>query len=305
MSPARAAFAWMVFPLGLCSAIAVTIVLMDQGVAPELALFGPIVAAYAVVLTLERFLPLHESWKHSRGDLHVDIGHLIVSGGITVMLLRPLMLAFTVMLAAWLSALISAPLWPGHWNLLAQLVLALIVGEFFLYWAHRWGHTIPLLWRFHAVHHSAPRLYGLNASRFHPVDLAISYYAPWTALVILGADARVLALFGLVSAVHGIFQHTNLPIRCGPLNWFFSMAELHRWHHSPVVREANNNYGQQLIVWDIVFRTRFLPNDRKPPEVIGMANLDAFPMTYLAQLASPFRWSRIKRESAELAGAVT
>ena len=72
-----------------------------------------------------------------------------------------------------------------------------------------------------------------------------------------------------------------------------------------VVREANNNYGQQLIIWDIVFGTRFLPADRMPPEVIGMANLDAFPMTYLAQVASPFRWSRIKRESAELAGAGT
>ena len=293
----------MVFPLGLCSAIAVTIVLMDQGVAPELALFGPIVAAYAVVLTLERFLPLHESWKHSRGDLHVDIGHLIVSGGITIMLLRPLMLAFTVMLAAWLSALISASfwpgLWPGHWNLLAQLVLALVVGEFFLYWAHRWGHTIPLLWRFHAVHHSAPRLYGLNAVRFHPVDLAISYYAPWVALVILGADARVLALFGLVSAVHGIFQHTNLPIRCGPLNWFFSMAELHRWHHSRVLDEANTNYGQNLIVWDVVFGTRFLPKDREAPEDIGLHDMPGFPMDYVGQVLSPVQWKHFADPAAE------
>ncbi len=65
----------------------------------------------------------------------------------------------------------------------------------------------------------------------------------------------VLALFTLVSAVHGVFQHTNLPIRCGPLNWFFSMAELHRWHHSRLLKEANTNYSQNLIVWDIVFCT--------------------------------------------------
>jgi sterol desaturase/sphingolipid hydroxylase (fatty acid hydroxylase superfamily) len=299
MSPARTAFAWTVFPLGLCSAIAVTIGLMERGVPAERALFGPIVAAYAVVLTLERFVPLHERWKHSHGDLHVDLGHFIVSGGITIMLLRPLMLAFTVIVAAWLSAAISAPLWPGHWNLLAQLVLALVVGEFFLYWAHRWGHTIPLLWRFHAVHHSAPRLYGLNAVRFHPVDLAISYYAPWVALVVLGADARVLALFGLVSAVHGIFQHTNLPIRCGPLNWFFSMAELHRWHHSRVLDEANANYGQNLIVWDVLFGTRFLPKDREAPEDIGLHGMPEFPMDYIGQVLSPLQWNRFAEPAVE------
>ena len=97
MSPARTAFAWTVFPLGLGTSIAALIALMQRGVAPELAMFGTILTTYAVVLSLERFLPLHESWKHSFGDVHVDIGHAIVSGGITTALLRPLMLAFTVM----------------------------------------------------------------------------------------------------------------------------------------------------------------------------------------------------------------
>ncbi len=292
MGLARTAFAWTVFPLGLGTSIAAVIALMQRGVAPELAMFGTILTTYALVLSLERFLPLHESWKHSFGDVHVDVGHAIVSGGITTALLRPLMLAFTVMVAGWLSPVISVPLWPGHWHLLAQLVLALVVGEFFLYWVHRWAHTIPFLWRFHAVHHSAPRLYGLNAARFHPVDLAISYYAPWLALVLLGAGAPLLALFYLVSAVHGIFQHTNLPIRCGPLNWFFSMAELHRWHHSRVLGEASTNYGQNLIVWDVVFGTRFLPKDREPPEDIGLHNMPDFPMDYVGQVLSPLQWNR-------------
>ena len=162
---------------------------------------------------------------------------------------------------------------------------------------HRLAHTWDFLWRFHAVHHSAPRLYFLNAVRFHPIDLAISTYAPFVPLVTLGADARVLALFVLVSAVHGLFQHANLPIRCGPLNWFFSMAELHRWHHSRALEEANTNFGQNLIVWDIIHGTRFLPKDREPPEETGIAGMPAFPMSYLAQLASPFTWSRIKRDN--------
>jgi sterol desaturase/sphingolipid hydroxylase (fatty acid hydroxylase superfamily) len=91
-----------------------------------------------------------------------------------------------------------------------------------------------------------------------------------------------------------------MKVRCGPLNWIFSMAELHRWHHSRLVRESNTNYGQTLILWDIVFGTRFLPTDREPPPDIGIANLDAFPMTWWAQMLSPFRWSRIRAESAAI-----
>ena len=75
------------------------------------------------------------------------------------------------------------------------------------------------------------------------------------------------------------------------------MAELHRWHHSRILDEANTNYGQNLIVWDVVFGTRFLPADREPPEDIGLTGLSAFPMDYLGQLASPFTWRRIERES--------
>ena len=297
MSSARTVFAWTIFPVVLGWAIAFTIWQMQRGVHPAIAFAGPTVASYFLLLTLERLLPYHRSWNRSRGDLHVDLGHLVVSGAITVELLRPLMFALGIWAGAWVSAALGVEIWPQQWPLVLQLVLALVVGEFFMYWAHRLGHSWELLWRFHAVHHSAPRLYFLNAVRFHPVDLAISTYAPLVPLVALGADARLLALFTLVTAVHGLFQHTNLPLRLGPLNWFFSMAELHRWHHSRLLEEANTNYGQNLIVWDIVFGTRFLPKDREPPEEIGIADMPLFPMNYLGQLVSPFTWARIKREN--------
>jgi sterol desaturase/sphingolipid hydroxylase (fatty acid hydroxylase superfamily) len=76
------------------------------------------------------------------------------------------------------------------------------------------------------------------------------------------------------------------------------MAELHRWHHSRLERESNTNYGQTLILFDVLFGTRFLPKDRVPPDDIGIANLDAFPMTWWAQMVSPLRWGRIKAESS-------
>ncbi len=295
-------FAWSVFPVFFCGSIALAIKEMNRGVDPALAYIIPVVASYLLVMLLERILPLHRSWSRSQGDIHVDILYLIFSGAVTVQLLRPMMLALGVGLGGWLSQFFQGGPWPQDWPLLIQLILSLIVGEFFMYWAHRLGHVWEPLWRFHAVHHSAPRLYFLNAVRFHPVDLAISTFSPFIVLVALGADGRVLALYALVSAVHGIFQHANLPIRCGPLNWIFSMAELHRWHHSRSLEEANTNYGQNLIIWDIVFGTRFLPADREPPEDIGIAGMPDFPMGFIGQLISPITWARIQAENS---GATT
>jgi sterol desaturase/sphingolipid hydroxylase (fatty acid hydroxylase superfamily) len=160
---------------------------------------------------------------------------------------------------------------------------------------HRWQHEHDALWRFHATHHSAPRLYFLNAARFHPLDLGLVYFVGYLPLIALGCPPEVIMLFALFDAVFGMLQHCNVDVRLGWLNRVFSMAEPHRWHHSRTVREANTNYGSNLIVWDLVFGTFFLPPDREPPLEIGIADMPRFPTTYLAQLASPFRWRTLDR----------
>jgi len=293
---APAWFQWSVFPVVLCASIIWAIALIDSGTNPPVAILGPQLVAFAILAVLERIYPLHTSWNRSRRDIRVDASHALTIGA-ALAAAAPLTLAAGVAIAGWLSTRFGLGLWPTHWPLAAQLVLALVVAELPQYWVHRLQHEHDWLWRFHAVHHSAPRLYWLNASRFHFIDILMNYVPSVLLLVAMGASPAAIALLGLASTVHSIFQHANLQLQLGWLNWIFSMAELHRWHHSPVVREANSNYGQQLILWDIVFGTRFLPQDREPPEEIGMSGLDAFPMTYLAHLASPFRWSRIKRES--------
>jgi sterol desaturase/sphingolipid hydroxylase (fatty acid hydroxylase superfamily) len=286
------------FPAVLGGALFYAISRIQAGVPAAQAIALPTLLAYLVIAAFERVFHWQESWLHSGGDLKVDIGHLLVSGLLTTRALTVPVTIGAVAAAGWLSGYAGGSLWPNHWSLWLQLPLALVFGEFFMYWIHRLGHEVDFLWRFHAMHHSAPRLYFLNAVRFHPVDIALSTFSPMIPLLVIGADERIIALFGLVSAVHGLFQHANIVLRLGPLNWFFSMAELHRWHHSRLLEESNTNFGQNLIVWDIVFGTRFLPKDRDPPSDIGIAGLPAFPMDYWGQLMSPFHWRRIHEQSA-------
>ncbi len=284
------------FPVVFGGSLLWAVASMEDGTPPNLAVAGPMLVPMAIVLVLERLFPHHRSWLRNRGDVRVDLCHA-VSVSLTSGAASALTFLAIVPGAAWLAARFGAPLWPAAAPWWAQLVLALVVAELPKYWLHRCMHENDFLWRFHATHHSPERLYFLNATRFHPIDIGLDAVVGLAPLVLLGVTAEAAALFTLVSTVHGFFQHANLKLRLGPLNHFFSMAELHRWHHSRTVEEANHNYGQNVIVWDTLFGTRFLPKDREPPEHIGIPDLEAFPQTYWRQLASPFRWQRIRAAS--------
>jgi ornithine lipid hydroxylase len=245
--------------------------------------------AVAVVVLGERFLPFCSEWRESRGDVATDVWHGIVSN----LAFPPFIKAMLLLCIAPFATLYSAP-WPSRWPLALQLILAALLAELSSYWAHRTAHEHDALWRLHATHHSAERLYWLNAGRDHPFGLAVLFTAEILPLVLLGAGERVLAAYALFTVVLGLFQHANIDLRLGPLNWVFSSAELHRWHHSRDVSEANHNYGSNLIVWDIVFGTRMLPVAR-PPVAVGIGNMPNFPRNYLGQLLVPFRWRKLAR----------
>ena len=284
------------FPLVFGGAMTVAIVGMDRGWDPVITAMVLTAAVVLALLALERIHPYQEEWLHSHGDIRTDLIHNFVNFWIPEVYTVLFVGGFTVA-GAWLSSTLGVSLWPSEWPLVAQLLLALLIGEFGTYWIHRLMHESEFLWRFHAPHHSAPRLYWLNAGRFHPLDLFAQQFLAITPLVILGADTRVIALHTLFTAIHGLFQHANVDIRLGPLNWFFSMAELHRWHHSKRLDEANTNYGANLILWDIVFGSRFLPSDREPPKEIGIEALPNFPAGYWAHILTPLRWNKVEESS--------
>ena len=282
------------FPVLITGSIGGSILLMDRGLSAESVTAIVIFLSYIYLATLEQIFPLHREWLGSHGDIGTDAA-LGATNAVVNFGFQPLILAGAAGVATWMSTHWGSNIWPNQWPLIVQLLPALLLGELVEYTVHRSMHEVPWLWRFHAPHHSATRLYWLNAVRFHPVDVLLIGPSKLIPLVILGADGPVMALVLIFAAVHGSSQHANIPCRIGPLNWIFSMAELHRWHHSPVVAEANHNYGGNLIFWDIVFGTRWLPKDRQPPVETGIEDLPNFPSSYLGLMSAPFRWKHVKQ----------
>lgn len=282
------------FPAALASALGVTAWGLQRDLQPSLLLGGVSVATWTLIALSERWLPFRDDWIRSRGDVLTDLMHNLFSSYAAIEAVKIGLLAALLPVAAWASTQWGSPLWPTHISVWAQLVLAAVLIEFGCYWIHRASHEWPALWRFHAIHHSPERLYWLNAGRDHPIGAALTTLASLPMAIILGVPMEAMTLYFVLQSVHGLFQHANLDVRLGPLNWVFSMAELHRWHHSRHIAEANNNYGLTLIFWDIVFGTRYFPG-RHGPGHIGIDTHTPIPRDYLGQLLVPFRWRRYQR----------
>lgn len=245
----------------------------------------PVFAGLGLVMALEYLIPNRTEWRGQANDIKNDLIFMAL-----VQVLLPRLLALLAVFAL-IEPLQSATpelarWWPHDWPVAAQVMLMLVSAEFLRYWLHRFAHANPLLWRLHAVHHSVHKLYWLNVGRFHPLEKALQFSLDALPFMLLGVGEQVIALYFVFYAVNGFFQHSNIRLHHGPLNYLISTAELHRWHHSRLVSEANNNYGNNLIIWDLVFGSWFLPKNRGVGE-LGLKNAD-YPMDFASQMTTPF-----------------
>jgi sterol desaturase/sphingolipid hydroxylase (fatty acid hydroxylase superfamily) len=249
--------------------------------------------AFVSLLTagiMEWIHPHAVEWRRSHDDVLTDIAHQLCTS-VLAQLLRVVLVVGFFLLVRGTAEDFALTGWPTSWPLWGQAVIGLLVAEFGDYWRHRLFHAWPLPWRLHAVHHCSKRLYFLNANRFHFIDACLASLAGAIPLALCGASAEVAALVGIFTGLHGPWQHANVRYRLGWLNWIFSGAELHRWHHSTTAHHCDSNYGNNLIVFDALFGTRQLPKDQPDTGPLGLVAYDSrFPKTWWRQQLVPFRW---------------
>jgi ornithine lipid hydroxylase len=240
----------------------------------------------SLIALFERVMPFTADWLASDGETFNSIAHSLLSKGI-VQIAATIGASFPMVVAMLALPPVSeaSSLWPHSWPMPAQVALALVLAEFGLYWAHRLAHEYLGLWRFHALHHSVTRLWVLNTGRFHVIDSLFKVALGQAPLYLLGAPLEVFLWVGAVTAFIGILTHCNIDMRTGVLDYVFSTPRLHRWHHSKDPREGNKNYGENLVVWDLLLGTYFNP-DRPPSTDIGITGRVA--RTFVGQLVQPF-----------------
>lgn len=288
----RKTISWLAWPVLLSACLVATA--YGAAIDKPVLIFNLTYFSLALVLlVLERVMPHERSWLASDGQTPANIAHTLLSKG-TVQTL--IVFSAAIGLASYVTPL-SEPghgIWPRDWPLWLQVISAVYVSEFGLYWAHRLAHEWPPLWRFHAIHHSVTKLWVINTGRFHFVDSLKSIIPGMVILVSLGAPMEVITWLSAITAFIGILTHCNVEMRFGPISWVFNTPGLHRWHHSRDLREGNKNYGENIVLWDMLFGTYINPN-RRPPADIGIS--EAMPARFVEQVLWPFR-SRKKTASS-------
>jgi sterol desaturase/sphingolipid hydroxylase (fatty acid hydroxylase superfamily) len=152
---------------------------------------------------------------------------------------------------------VKIPAWPFA-NVGVSMVVGFLVLDLMRYLVHRCEHAVPLLWRFHALHHSDPDVDVTTAVRHHPIEYLFASAVYWFALLVLDIPAVVVLSHGLATFATAAVQHGNirLPERlecC--LQPVLVTVDMHRIHHSVVFEQANSNYGAVLSIWDRLFGT--------------------------------------------------
>lgn len=152
---------------------------------------------------------------------------------------------------------------------LLETLLAVALMDYTLYLWHVLTHRMPILWRFHLVHHVDLDLDASTAIRFHFGELLISVLWRAAQIRLIGVSPTSFAAWQLFVFPSILFQHSN--VRLSPdleekLSRFIVTPRLHGIHHSDVQSETDSNWSSGLTVWDRIHGT--FRNDVKQEEIV-------------------------------------
>ncbi len=277
-------FVWPAFVLATAGAIALGFA-VGLGVASIAVVSVGLILA---LLALERIRPADPAHQFGRDPQRWnDVAHSIVGSVAGEVVGNLVVVAGAVALAAALPSTLQ--LWPTAWPLWAQLALLVVVADFLEYWRHRTEHRVPLLWRFHALHHDAEVMHVVKSSRNHAVDLLIRFAVVYAPLALIGAPPMLLPLYSVAIMLFGPISHANLDLAVP--RWAHRVVvtpQVHTLHHAYAREHSDSNFGPVLTVWDQLFGTFTEPEEGVRVARFGIAG-ERWPRGFWAQLAAPFR----------------
>jgi sterol desaturase/sphingolipid hydroxylase (fatty acid hydroxylase superfamily) len=226
-----------------------------------------LVLLVSIFVPLEWLFALHPA-KIWRKQVGIDLGWYFINSLLPAAIIAvPLAILARALRGADPGGLYSAV---AAWPFWVKLPLVLVVNDLGSYWGHRASHHIPLLWRFHAVHHSAEQLDWLVNTRAHPFDLVFTRLSGLAPVYLLGLaqssghglDPMVLfvTIFGTIWT---FFIHANIRCRLGPFEWLISSPAFHHWHHTND-EHRDRNFAAIFPLIDRVFGTAWLPKHWPP-----------------------------------------
>ena len=236
-------------------------------------------------IPLERFFPKHSDQPIFRSSWRTDLTYFFFSAFLvqvtTLLTLKPAVMFFHWAVSPGLHS------WVSGLPFVLQFIAILFFADLAQYWVHRLFHSVPVLWRFHSVHHSAESMDWLAGSRLHLVDVAVTRGITYIPIYLLGFGEGPLFTYVVFVSIQATFIHSNLRFEYGPLRWLIATPQFHHWHHTADAGVLDKNFAVHLPFLDRMFGTYHLPKSLWP-ESYGLAGDDNVRGSYLGQFLYPF-----------------
>lgn len=213
-----------------------------------------IVVVFAAMLILELRRPLRRSveskWRRLVRNLTTGATALTVS----TLLQTPWVVPVSRWVLARRIGLLNAVSMP----VALQTLLSVVLLDYTLWFWHYANHRVPLLWRFHLVHHVDRDLDASTALRFHFGEQALSVAYRCVQIAVIGATPLAVWLWQAILFASILFHHSNVAL---PIAWERRLVRLivtprmHGIHHSDRLDETNSNWSSLLSCWDSLHRT--------------------------------------------------
>jgi sterol desaturase/sphingolipid hydroxylase (fatty acid hydroxylase superfamily) len=238
----------------------------------------------AVFVPLERLFALRAGQPVFRRHWLVDLSYFFVNSllveVLTILTLTPALVLFDWARVASIERTVSAL------PLVAQVFAMVLVADLTQYWVHRTFHVVPVLWRFHAIHHSVEEMDWLAGSRLHLVDVILTRGLTYVPIFVLGFSKPALMVYVFLVAAQATFIHANVRWEFRPLRRLVATPAFHHWHHSADQEAVDKNFAVHTPLWDLLFGTYYLPSHW--PTQYGLARRAVVPVGWVKQLLYPF-----------------
>jgi sterol desaturase/sphingolipid hydroxylase (fatty acid hydroxylase superfamily) len=183
-------------------------------------------------------------------------------------------------------------------NSVAAGVISIVLLDLAIYLQHVVFHKVRVLWFIHGMHHTDLDIDVTTGARFHPVEIVFSMLIKMGIILLVGIPAWSFLVFEILLNGTSMFNHSNIHISQKVdrlLRLVLVTPDMHRVHHSVIIREHDSNFGFNLPWWDRLLGTyRDQPKEGHDNMVIGLANFrDPKGLSFPRLLAQPFvKWKK-------------
>jgi sterol desaturase/sphingolipid hydroxylase (fatty acid hydroxylase superfamily) len=182
----------------------------------------------------------------------------------------------------------SLPFWPA-------VLFGILILDLVIYLQHVLFHVHPLFWRLHGIHHTDLDIDFTTGLRFHPLEMILSMLIKLATVAALGLPALAVLVFEILLNGTSMFSHGNIRLPESfdrLLRLVVVTPDMHRVHHSVIIRETNSNFGFNFPWWDRFFGTYTAQPAAGKHEAMTIGNAqfrDARVLTLRKLLVLPFR----------------